>query len=189
MGQFKHYYDYVEVEAGNLFSDYKEDMLEAVYEGNNRMYDFFDEHVHHWVDQDMCSCDLMDHAEILEQSEDVESDWGLWEGMKDPRKAIESQAFFTYRGDLMRAVLTNAKAYLEELEENMNEQVVSIEEEIEELSDRLQDLQEAYNNNAGPSDLEEQITEVESDIMLAEERLDEAKDKLNCLQESIEECC
>src|SRR5206468_5301847 len=101
MGQFKKYYSYVAKEAAGLFSDYRDELIEEVEQGNTELYTFFDDHVHYWVDSDMGGCDLTDHAEILEQSDNVESDWGLWDGMKDPRKAIESQAFFTYRNDLM----------------------------------------------------------------------------------------
>lgn len=185
MGQFKHYYDYVELEAGNLFSDFRDEMIEEVEQGNTELYNFFDDHVHYWVDSDMCGCDLLDHAEVLEQSEDVESDWGLWEGMKDPRKAIESQAFFTYRGDLMRAVIGVAKLFLDDLRFDSDRRIADLEERLDNLRDRLHDLQEEHETSEG-AELVEAIQEVESDIMLTEELIDEEQDKLNNFLEAIQ---
>jgi gas vesicle protein len=158
VGQFKNYYGYIENEAASLVSDFRDEMIEEVEQGNTELYSFFDDHVHYWVDSDMGGCDLIDHAEILEQSEDVESDWGLWEGLREPRKAIEAQAFFTYRGDLMRAVLELAKDFLKDLEEKYEQEVEKLQEELDEFDITDETTEEQYE------DTQDKITEAEEKL-------------------------
>ncbi len=45
---------------------------------------------------------LLEAAEVLDQLDDYEeSDWGLWEGVHDPRAAVEIQGSYTYANAVM----------------------------------------------------------------------------------------
>ena len=45
-----------------------------------------------------------DNEKICDQSDNLEEDWGLWEGVTDWRRIREIQAFYTLKGDLWFAI-------------------------------------------------------------------------------------
>jgi hypothetical protein len=113
--QFENYDSYLQGEAENFFGEYKSDIEEDIKGNKLDVYDYFDERIHEWADTEFSrGIDLVDCALILDQSNNVETDSGLWEG-QEPRKAIETQAFFTYRYDLFSAVKYLTEEYLQEL--------------------------------------------------------------------------
>lgn len=75
------------------------------------------------------SYNLLEAATLLDQlSEHEETDYGLWEGVKDPRKAVEVQAAYTYGNavysewtDQISTINENVKEVLEEFAEKKTE--------------------------------------------------------------------
>ena len=111
MGQFANYKEYIENEAKSFVNEYENELLDEVKNGNTDVYEFVNDYrVYEWIDNDFIYVDLIDSAEILEQSDNVETDYGLWEG-KEPAEAIKTQAFFTYRNDLSSKVMSMFNLY------------------------------------------------------------------------------
>lgn len=151
MSQFQNYSEYVVGQANDFYSEYIDEAITEIKDGNTDMNEFLnDSRIHEWVDNDFIYVDLLDSAQILDQSDNIEDDSGLWEG-QEPVEAIKTQAFFTYRNDLSCAVdeifserlqtrLTELENKLEELEElQVNEE----DEEAEEnLADEISELEE-----------------------------------------------
>jgi hypothetical protein len=141
MSKFENYYGYVQTEAKSFVDEYIDEAVEYIRDGNTDMHDFLnDEKIHTWVDNDFIYVDLLDSAHILDQSDNVETDWGLWEG-QEPRKAIETQAFFTYRTDLYIEVKDLMEAELEGHKADIETELVSLQESLEEDEDN-EELQE-----------------------------------------------
>ena len=100
MGKFSNYHQYVREQARNFRNEYINELLDEIHEGSTDAYEFIqDSKLHEWCDNDFIYVGLLDSAEILDQSDYVETDFGLWDG-QEPRDAIETQAFYTYRRDL-----------------------------------------------------------------------------------------
>lgn len=136
MGKFANYELYCQEQAKLLFNDDRSDFMDYLKEGSIRFYDFFDDSVHNWADNDFIYVDLLDSAEILDQSNNVETDSGLWQG-EEPRKAIATQAFFTYRGDLFNALKDEVYGYLEELESEAISDLGFAQEELDSKTESL----------------------------------------------------
>jgi hypothetical protein len=133
--KFENYYGYVEEEARRFVDEYLEESLESIEEGNTDMHMFIDDYrLHEWCDNDFIYVGLSDSAEILEQSNDVEEDSGLWEGL-EPREAIKTQAFFTYRSDMYFEVKELFESELEDKIESLQNEYSSLEEDLEEAGD------------------------------------------------------
>jgi vacuolar-type H+-ATPase subunit I/STV1 len=170
MADFENYYDKVQEEASNFVDQYIDEIFTDVEEdGVNDLYEFVNDYrLHEWVDSDFIYVGLIESANIIEQSDNVETDSGLWEGL-EPTKAIESQAFFTYRNDMNEYVMSIIKDRLEdrlaeleadleplqeELEEVENDDniikkdstIERLENEIEELEGRISNLEDAIGN-------------------------------------------
>lgn len=92
------YYDEVQKEAVDFIEEVMDDVVEALKNDDKYLLDgdvsdrFFE-----------CVTDrsytLSDAAFVIDHSNNVETDSGLWEG-KDPQDAIETQAAFTYSNDV-----------------------------------------------------------------------------------------
>jgi hypothetical protein len=77
MGQFSNYYDYVSNEAENFVDEYIDSLIENVEQGNTNVDEFIDDYrLHEWCDSDFIYVDLVDSTEVLEQSNNVETDSG-----------------------------------------------------------------------------------------------------------------
>lgn len=161
MGQFSNYYEYVEKEAKSFVEDNELDLIDEIEDGNTDVNEYIhDYRLHEWVDSDFIYVDLMDCAEILEQSNEVETDSGLWEGL-EPRKAIETQAFFTYRNDLGFEVESQFKDILErKLEE--------VESDLDELREEWNDEKDEVKSDA----IQEDIDNLEEFIGYLEDAID-----------------
>ena len=121
----KTYYQTIEEEAEDFIENYKEEIDEIIKENKEKSNEYiFDEaiyqqwdlidKIHEWLDsgwygflrKDWCddtNSEFMASAKVLEESEEVETDTGLWEG-QEPQDAIRTQAFFTVRQDLYFAI-------------------------------------------------------------------------------------
>ncbi len=82
--------------ASNFLKTIAEQMIETGIAGEDLFNDYSDgDSWHHECHVDKFYT-LLEAAELLDELEYCEeSDWGLWEG-QEPRKAIETQAAFTY---------------------------------------------------------------------------------------------
>ena len=171
MSKFSNYYGYVESEATSFVDEYFEEALEQVKDGSTDMNDFInDSRLHEWCDNDFIYVGLSESADILEQSNEVEEDSGLWEG-QEPREAIQTQAFFTYRNDMNFEIS-------DQLKEKLDEKLTEIEEELESLRERFEEFEDAEYDDLSPSkqeecdELEEQIGNLESDLANIEEAIE-----------------
>lgn len=192
MGKFSNYYSYVNEQAKDLFDDNRSSFFSSIEDSDIDVYDFFDSEVHNWVDSDLIYIDLHDCADILESSNEVESDSGLWEG-QDPIKAIEAMAFFTYRNDLMAAVKEVAEEELEEKKKDVEGDIENIESDkkfLEDKKDKLESEQADLDDEDEDSEeeydrLEQKIDEIGIDIDLAEEKISELEYFVQYIEDTI----
>lgn len=161
MGQFANYKEYIDNEARNFVDEYEDELLDEIKNGNTDVYEFVNDYrVHEWVDNDFIYADLTDSAEILRQSDNIETDSGLWEG-QEPVEAIKTQAFFTYRNDLSSEVISMFESVLQN--------------KLDEFEERLGELREELKNEQDENNLEEigsKIDEIEEFAEYIEEALD-----------------
>lgn len=157
MGQFANYKEYVDNEARSFVDEYEDELLDEIKNGNTDIYEFVNDYrVHEWVDNDFIYVDLTDSAEILEQSDNVETDFGLWEG-QEPIEAIKTQAFFTYKNDLSDKVISIFESVLQD--------------KLNELEERLEKLREELKNEKDENILKE-INKIEEFVKYIEEAID-----------------
>jgi hypothetical protein len=180
VGNFSNYYKYVSEQAQELFDDNRSDFFSSLEDSDIDVYDFFDSAIHNWVDNDFIYIDLHDCADILESSNEVESDSGLWEG-QDPIKAVEAMAFFTYRNDLMYAVKEVVAEELETFKDNLNKELEGLENEKERLDGKRSDLETEQ------ADLDEEDEDYDSDYDEFEKSIDELGIDIDLMDEKISE--
>lgn len=161
MGQFANYKEYIDNEARSFVDEYEDDLLDEIRNGYTDVYEFVNDYrVHEWVDNDFIYVDLIDSAEILEQSDNVETDFGLWEG-QEPVEAIKTQAFFTYRNDLSDKVISIFKSILQD--------------KLDEFEKHLENLREELKNEQSENNLKEignKIDDIEEFVEYIEEAID-----------------
>lgn len=169
MGQFENYYTYVSGQANDFVEEYFESAKEWVKDDSDlQAFIEYDGKLHNWVDNDFIYVGLRDSADIIEQSQNVETDSGLWEG-QEPVKAIETQAFFTYRNDLYNDIKDAFESKFDEYADEFEQ------ETIQPLKDKLENLQEELKNVDDDEEEEERITDEIADL---EESIDEKEDEL-----------
>ena len=157
MGQFANYKEYVDNEARSFVDEYEDELLDEIKNGNTDVYEFVNDYrVHEWVDNDFIYVDLTDSAEILEQSDNVETDFGLWEG-QEPIEAIKTQAFFTYKNDLSDKVISIFESVLQD--------------KLNEFEERLEKLREELKSEKDENILKE-INKIEEFVKYIEEAID-----------------
>lgn len=161
MGQFANYKEYIDNEARSFVDEYEDELLDEIKDGNTDVYEFVNDYrVYEWVDNDFIYVDLTDSAEILEQSDNVETDYGLWEG-QEPVEAIKTQAFFTYRNDLSDKIMSIFESVLQD--------------KLDELEERLEELREELKSEKDENNLEEignEIDKIEEFVEYIEEAID-----------------
>jgi hypothetical protein len=153
MSEFQNYYGYIQEQAELFVSEHLQEAISEIKDGNTDMQEFItDYRSHEWVDNDFIYVDLVDSAHILDQSNNVETDSGLWEG-QDPQEAVKTQAFFTYRIDLEEEVRNQFSEKLGEKFEEVEEQLEELEldadpdeDDDEEFEQELEDLRELLSN-------------------------------------------
>ena len=112
------YYGKIEELADEFLDEYwkewKEDTgewgLKSNGEGNFYQWYDYDGKIHEWVDSNFYSFDA---DEILDNSNEVEDDWGLWDGEREWWKINETIAFFTLKRDLGFEIMDKAKILAE----------------------------------------------------------------------------
>lgn len=115
------YEELINKEANDFVRNHKEELTEIIKKNKDEEEDFiFDEaiyqkwdlndKIHQHLDSGWygflrddvfknANSELMTCAMILDESEEAETDSGLWDG-QEPQEAIKTQAFFTARNDL-----------------------------------------------------------------------------------------
>ena len=98
------YYEQVEGDARDFIEEYLEDFKKDSedYGGKSSDPSFYQ-----WMDYDGklhehtdAVFNSYDEEVICDESNELETDYGLWEGVTDWRKMREAQAFWTLKGDL-----------------------------------------------------------------------------------------
>lgn len=172
---FKNYYNTVNEEAEGLVKEYEEELVSEAETHDFELYNFFDDLVHQSADSDFTYVDLHDCADILDSSDNVETDSGLWEG-QEPIEAVKSMAFFTYRNDLMEAVQEKAKEFLQE-------KVEELEETLQEKKSRAEHLDNSVKELDSDS---EEYEEAEQEYEELEEEIDELETTISNIEDTIE---
>jgi len=116
----KTYYQAIKDLADDFISEYKDELREIIKENkektdeeiwdeiyqnwdlNNKIFEFLDSAWYGFLRSDWCedrNTELSSAVKVIEESNEVETDSGLWEG-KEPEEAIMGQAFFTAENDL-----------------------------------------------------------------------------------------
>ena len=117
----KTYYESINEMASDFVSQYEDEIKEIIKENKKSDAKYiFDEMIyqkwdltdklHEWLDSawygflrsdwcENCNTEFLSAAKLLDESNEIETDSGLWEG-QDPKDAIMTQAFFTARSDL-----------------------------------------------------------------------------------------
>ena len=128
------YYQAIEESAKDFLDNYKEEIDEIIEENKNKDKEFIlneavyqkwclNDKILEWLDSDWYSflrgewCDDRGtepgaSAKILEESKNIETDSGLWEG-KEPMETVQAQAFFTARNDLLEETEKQLKNYID----------------------------------------------------------------------------
>jgi len=171
--KFENYYEYIQSEANDLLDDVERDIKDVLETGTLELPDFFDELVHDWVDNDFIYIDLLDSAHILQQSNNVEYDSGLWEG-QEPIEAVKTQAFFTYRMGLMFEVEDLAKNMLDTFMNELGDEMEDVEEKMEEIDKEIDEINE--DEEMAESEKDEKINDLEKDREKLDERYDDLDD-------------
>jgi len=131
----KNYYQEIEDEAIDFINNYEEEINETIKENKDEEPEdifwklddspfYLNDKVHEWLDNawygflrsDFCEnekTELASCVKILDESENRETDSGLWEG-QEPEKAIQTQAFFTARTDLYEEIRKQVINLIEE---------------------------------------------------------------------------
>jgi len=117
----KTYYQSINEMADDFVENYKDELNEIMKENKKKGADYIfneaiyqnwdlNDKLHEWLDSawygflrsdwcEECNTEFSSCAKLLDESNEVETDSGLWEG-QDPKDAIMTQAFFTARTDL-----------------------------------------------------------------------------------------
>lgn len=190
MGQFSNYYSYVSKQAEDLINENWEDIKKELESWDVDPYNYFDDAVHNWVDNDFIYVDLRDAADIIESSNNVEYDNGLWEG-QEPIEAVKTQAFFTYRGDLMNEVNNILADKLDQLRTDVQLEIDDIQLDIDNAKERIKVLEEKLQDAETDEEcdtIEDQISDIEEEIEKFEEEISEKEDMIVYIEETIENC-
>lgn len=182
MSKFEHYYNYVGEEAKSFVEEHLDEAIKEILDGDTDMNQFIDDYrLHEWVDNDFIYHNLTDSAHILDQSNNEETDSGLWEG-QEPREAIQTQAFFTYRTDMYLEIKELLKEELIDKKNGYEKLVEKMEKEI----DALKEVIKKNENKLNSMDVEKDgYDELEMKINDLTEKLDELEEKFNEVEEQI----
>lgn len=169
----KNYYGYIEEQAQELFDDRKEDFEAELQDGEVDIYSFFQEDALQWTDNEFIYVDLLDAATIIDESDNEESDSGLWEG-QEPKDAIKTMAFYTFYNDIMDGLKDSVLSYLEEAK-------VDAERKVDELEYKQTELE----NELDEEDDDDRIDILNNEIEQIIDRLDEARSLLDNIEGMI----
>ena len=132
----ENYKKLVEEIATDFVEEYKQELTEIIKENKDKTSDYiFDEaiyqkwdlndKIHEWIDTawygilrddafNGFNTEFLTCAFIIEQSENTETDTGLWES-QEPQEAIMTQAFFSLRNDVYFEVEKKIKELIQDI--------------------------------------------------------------------------
>lgn len=122
-------------DADLFIGDYYDDLLESIKEGDVRdLHSFMtnDDKLDSIIDSYFS---LREAVDILENCENEECDSTLWME-QEPKQAIQTMAFYSYRNDLIKMVGEMIKDKLQEETANIDEQIDTLQEKVDNLSDK-----------------------------------------------------
>lgn len=131
-------------------------------------------YVHTQIDELMMAASFLDYVYILDNAFVLELDERFWEG-KDPLEAVEIQAFYTFRKEV--------------IEEVRGSLLTKIEDTIEELGEEVNDLDAEYSSLDTRTGLEHNASErqvINSDLEVINERITELNRKIDEYQYIID---
>lgn len=184
MSNFENLYKFVQEEAETLLKDIEDELRDEVVLSGMDVTEFLDEHVFSHVDNLFISTDLHDYAHILDQSDNVETDTGLWEGL-EPIKAVQSMAFFTFRTDLTESLNEQVKSLLEDEEQDITEEISNLEERKDELEEEEYELDE--DDFEDSEEYEERADAVTEELESLVSFIDEKLEELNNVEEALKQ--
>lgn len=188
MNKYANYLDALIEDAKALVNDFFDRLTESVKDGDRiDAYRFIDEDcdIHQHVDS--LYIDFEDAFHILQNCTNEETDSGLWEG-QEPKQAIITMAFFTYRQELMEAT---QGAFLEKLEELAEAETNKLNDLKDELTTAEQDLEtvqgvlDALEEDDKQELLEAQISALEDKIERLEEEVSEQEDYVDNIESAV----
>lgn len=137
--KFENYYACISENAKSLVDENIIDLINKIYDGENDVHEFYQEGIiHESADNEFMYINLIDCAFIIEQSDNVETDSGLWEGL-EPVKAVEAQAYYTYENELMREVMKLTR-------ERLEVEIVRLSDNEKDNEDKICNIEEALEN-------------------------------------------
>lgn len=104
-------------EQGEKVTDVIFDNIYQEWDLNSKIHEWLDSSWHGFLREDCFenfNSELTTCAFILDESDEVETDSGLWEG-QEPKKAIQTQAFFTVKSDLYFKIEKKIKEKIEKM--------------------------------------------------------------------------
>lgn len=180
------YFSNVEELAQDIFNESKEEFFEQVrdFGSNIDLYDFFDEKVHEEVDREFIYMGLVECAYIIESSNNVEDDSGLWEG-QEPKKAIETMAFFSLRNDVHAELKSVISDELDSKRSELEAIIDEIDTDRSIYSQDLQKAQERFEEIEEDEDSEDEAEELEGTIESLQQSLDGADETISEYEDFI----
>lgn len=172
---FVDYDGHLEEQAQDIVSERWDDLKAEVESTSVDLYEFFSDYVHEYADSEFIYIDLYDCALILDQADNVEEDYGLWDGVTDPQEALEIQAFFTYKNDLINKTIEKAKEELEHLDGGLEQDIEDLEHRIEGLESKIQDLEEVGQDETDEYD---QLVEERDELEGTKEEKQQTRDNI-----------
>lgn len=167
MSDFKNYFKKLEGDAKDFLDYYFDDFLDDIKGGYGNDYhgmiDGNDGKLHDHIDQEL---DLNEASDILDQCINEETDSGMWNGLP-PREAISSQAFWSYKNDIL----------YHEIPKQMKEKLEDI---LDEKGGKLEGLEQEYD------ELKEELTNIDEDEEELEEKIETLSEEIDDLQEVID---
>jgi hypothetical protein len=112
------YQEDVEKEAKDFLAQHEDEFKEAIKEGKDFDYNDIDG-LDEWVHEELTdrSYSVTDAAFVIDNSDNVETDRGLWEG-QDMQEALQTQAAYTFSND----VFLRAREIFDEIKSDWEDQ-------------------------------------------------------------------
>lgn len=163
--EFTSYKDRLDQDAKSFMNDFYKEFLDSVKEdGSKELNEFIDGDgkLHNFIDQYLS---LREAVEIIEQCDNEETDSSIWEGLP-PKEAIVSMGFWSYKNDMYIMVK-------EMFEEKLNEDLLSAEDDFDNISDEVDRLSAELEENKDSKEIKKQYEEAVEAFNKQQEFVDE----------------
>lgn len=189
--KFSNYSEAVREDAQDFLDEYFDGFLSEIKDGVRYASGLIDDDgkLHEHLDQ---SLDLRESVDILEGSDNVETDSGLWEGL-EPMRAIETQAFYTYKSDVNSTVREEMKERLESAQSEIQSQLDSEQAELDKANEKRESLCEELRSIDEEEDevrynsIEQSIEELDEVIEGLEEKVSDLQTHVDNIEDAIDD--